>query len=39
VAGGFGGGFGAAAFGWMKNDRELWFRSERTGYAQLYAVP
>jgi dipeptidyl aminopeptidase/acylaminoacyl peptidase len=22
----------------MKNDRELWFRSERTGYAQLYAV-
>jgi dipeptidyl aminopeptidase/acylaminoacyl peptidase len=33
------GGFGAAAFGWMKNDRELWFRSERTGYAQLYAVP
>jgi dipeptidyl aminopeptidase/acylaminoacyl peptidase len=39
VAGGYGGGFGAAAFGWMKNDRELWFRSERTGYAQLYAVP
>ncbi len=39
VAGGFGGGFGAAAFGWLKNDRELWFRSERTGYAQLYAVP
>jgi dipeptidyl aminopeptidase/acylaminoacyl peptidase len=38
VAGGGGGGFGAAGFGWMKNDRELWFRSERTGYSQLYAV-
>jgi len=38
VAGGGGGGFAAAGFGWMKNDRELWFRSERTGYGQLYAV-
>ena len=25
--------------GWMKNDREVFFISEKTGYAQLYAVP
>ena len=25
--------------GWMKNDREVYFISEKTGYAQLYAVP
>ncbi len=24
--------------GWMKNDREVFFLSEKTGYAQLYAV-
>ena len=24
--------------GWMKNDREVYFVSEKTGYAQLYAV-
>jgi dipeptidyl aminopeptidase/acylaminoacyl peptidase len=27
------------AAGWMKNDREVYFESERTGYSQLYAVP
>ena len=27
------------AVGWMKNDREVYFESERTGYSQLYAVP
>ena len=37
VAGGSGRS-GAAAFGWMKNDREVYFQSERTGYSQLYAV-
>jgi dipeptidyl aminopeptidase/acylaminoacyl peptidase len=30
---------GATAAGWMKNDREVYFESERTGYAHLYAVP
>jgi dipeptidyl aminopeptidase/acylaminoacyl peptidase len=35
-----GGPQGAAnTLGWMKNDREVYFISERTGYAQLYAVP
>jgi dipeptidyl aminopeptidase/acylaminoacyl peptidase len=29
----------ATAAGWMKNDREVYFESERTGYSQLYAVP
>jgi dipeptidyl aminopeptidase/acylaminoacyl peptidase len=29
----------ANAVGWMKNDREVYFISEKTGYAQLYAVP
>ncbi len=29
----------ANTFGWMKNDREVFFIGERTGYAQLYAVP
>jgi dipeptidyl aminopeptidase/acylaminoacyl peptidase len=28
----------ATAAGWMKNDREVYFQSERTGYSQLYAV-
>jgi dipeptidyl aminopeptidase/acylaminoacyl peptidase len=39
VAGG--GPLGAAAntIGWMKNDREVYLISEKTGYAQLYAVP
>jgi dipeptidyl aminopeptidase/acylaminoacyl peptidase len=35
-----GGPQGAAnTLGWMKNDREVFFLSEKTGYAQLYAVP
>jgi dipeptidyl aminopeptidase/acylaminoacyl peptidase len=35
-----GGPQGAAnTLGWMKNDREVYFISEKTGYAQLYAVP
>jgi dipeptidyl aminopeptidase/acylaminoacyl peptidase len=34
-----GGPQGAAnTLGWMKNDREVYFISEKTGYAQLYAV-
>src|SRR5882757_3310496 len=32
------GGPGAATLGWMKNDRDVYFASEKTGYAQLYAV-
>jgi dipeptidyl aminopeptidase/acylaminoacyl peptidase len=32
------GGPGATTFGWMKNDREIFFQSERTGYSHLYAV-
>ena len=35
-----GGPQGAAnTLGWMKNDREVFFISEKTGYAHLYAVP
>jgi dipeptidyl aminopeptidase/acylaminoacyl peptidase len=35
-----GGPQGAAnTLGWMKNDREVYFISEKTGFAQLYAVP
>ncbi|MGD0775848.1 MAG: alpha/beta fold hydrolase, partial [Candidatus Solibacter sp.] len=35
-----GGPQGAAnTLGWMKNDREVYFIGEKTGYAQLYAVP
>jgi dipeptidyl aminopeptidase/acylaminoacyl peptidase len=33
------GGPGANTLGWMKNDREIFFQSERTGYSHLYAVP
>ena len=33
------GGPGANTLGWMKNDQEVYFQSERTGYAHLYAVP
>jgi dipeptidyl aminopeptidase/acylaminoacyl peptidase len=33
------GGPAANTLGWMKNDREVYFQSERTGYAHLYAVP
>jgi dipeptidyl aminopeptidase/acylaminoacyl peptidase len=32
------GGPAANTLGWMKNDREVYFQSERTGYAHLYAV-
>ncbi|MBZ5619164.1 MAG: alpha/beta fold hydrolase, partial [Acidobacteriia bacterium] len=32
-------GPGANTIGWMKNDREVFFQSERTGYSHLYAVP
>jgi len=32
------GGPAANSFGWMKNDREVYFQSERTGYSHLYAV-
>ena len=31
-------GPGANSIGWMKNDREVYFQSERTGYSHLYAV-
>ncbi len=35
-----GGPQGAAnTLGWMQNDREVFFIGEKTGYAQLYAVP
>ncbi|HTP36309.1 MAG TPA: prolyl oligopeptidase family serine peptidase [Candidatus Acidoferrales bacterium] len=30
---------GANVLGWMKNDREVFFVGEQTGFAQLYAVP
>jgi dipeptidyl aminopeptidase/acylaminoacyl peptidase len=33
------GGPGAGTLGWMKNGREVFFQSERTGYSHLYAVP
>ena len=32
-------GPGSNTLGWMKNDRELYFQSERTGWSHLYAVP
>ena len=32
-------GPGANTLGWMKNDREVFFQSERTGWSHLYAVP
>ena len=33
------GGLGGMTFGWMKNDREVYFQSERTGYSHLYGAP
>jgi dipeptidyl aminopeptidase/acylaminoacyl peptidase len=33
------GGPAANTLGWMKNGREVYFQSERTGYAHLYAAP
>jgi dipeptidyl aminopeptidase/acylaminoacyl peptidase len=32
------GGPAAGTLGWLKNGREVYFQSERSGYAQLYAV-
>ncbi len=32
------GGPGAFSLGWMKNGREVYFQSERTGYSHLYAM-
>ena len=32
------GGPGTTTLGWMKNDREIYFQSERTGFSHLYAV-
>ena len=32
------GGPGANTLGWMKNDRDVYFQSEKTGYSQLYTV-
>src|SRR5579871_3185985 len=32
------GGPGSQTLGWMKNDREIYFQSERSGYSHLYAV-
>jgi dipeptidyl aminopeptidase/acylaminoacyl peptidase len=32
------GGPAANTIGWMKNDREVFFQSERSGFSQLYAV-
>jgi dipeptidyl aminopeptidase/acylaminoacyl peptidase len=32
------GGPGAATIGWMKNDREVFYQSEQTGWSHLYAV-
>jgi dipeptidyl aminopeptidase/acylaminoacyl peptidase len=32
------GGPGAATLGWMKNDREVYYQSEQSGYSHLYAV-
>jgi dipeptidyl aminopeptidase/acylaminoacyl peptidase len=33
------GGPGGSVLGWLKNDREVYFISEKTGYSHLYAVP
>ena len=32
-------GPGANTLGWMKNDRDIYFQSERTGYSHLYVAP
>ena len=31
-------GPGANTLGWMKNDRDIYFQSERTGYSHLYTI-
>jgi dipeptidyl aminopeptidase/acylaminoacyl peptidase len=33
------GGPGANTLGWLKNGREAYFQSERTGWSHLYAIP
>jgi dipeptidyl aminopeptidase/acylaminoacyl peptidase len=33
------GGPGGTTLGWLKNGREVYFQSERTGWSHLYAVP
>jgi dipeptidyl aminopeptidase/acylaminoacyl peptidase len=33
------GGPAGNTLGWMKNDRDVYFQSERTGWSHLYAVP
>jgi dipeptidyl aminopeptidase/acylaminoacyl peptidase len=33
------GNAGGVTLGWMKNDRDVYFLSERTGYSHLYQVP
>jgi dipeptidyl aminopeptidase/acylaminoacyl peptidase len=30
---------GSETLGWMKNDQDIYFQSERTGYSHLYTVP
>jgi dipeptidyl aminopeptidase/acylaminoacyl peptidase len=37
--GGGGPGGGSANMGWMKDDRSIYFLSERSGYSHLYVVP
>ena len=31
--------FGSTSIGWLKGDKEIYFDSERSGYAHLYSVP
>ena len=33
------GGPGGSTLGWLRNGREVYFQSERSGWSQLYAVP
>src|SRR5438876_26673 len=35
LGGGGPGGFGSGGMGWMKDDRSIYFISEKTGYSQL----
>jgi len=40
VGGGGGGGFGGPPpYGWMKDDKSIYFLSEKSGYSHLYTVP
>jgi dipeptidyl aminopeptidase/acylaminoacyl peptidase len=38
VGGGAGFGGGSANFGWLKNDKEVYYVSEKSGYQHIYAV-